>query len=526
MIKHFPEGKIPRENQKEALGLIEESLKLPKKFTVVRAPTGSGKSAIVATLVNFFSSTLNSSSYTVLSRKFLQTQYIEDFDSFTNFWGKSNYTCPIINASCSGCPADQLPGDGYRGFLKINCTGSKLGDKCPYISAKREASVKSNSLMNLEAFLSNPWGNRDIMIFDEAHILSDRMVSYYSLDLMLEILTMKKASELFKKAEGSRLSSSSEVISEILSIYTERLLELEEDGLTVPPELNRSLDLLKNPNLEWVIDTSNYSLVPVKPSKLLRDFLFSYANKVVLLSGTLSPNLLMEMGITNRNCTFIDMQSTFPSENHSIKYFPSMGSLNMKNLEKGLVKACVLIMDILSKQSGRGVIHSTSYKIVKHLRMWFEGPDVTEEGKKLSSRLLFHDSAKDLEKLLTEYKNTEGAVLVSPSLTEGFDGAGKLLEFQVLVKAPYPSLGDPRMAQYTKSEFGNILFQERAICTIIQTLGRGIRSPEDVCTSYVLDSNIAKLLRKGNTDSRFKKAVPNYMMEVWSNRDIVLDQES
>ena len=133
---HFPSGLTPRESQTKILRKLDSLLSSSstKKFVVLRAPTGSGKSAVCASVSNYFSS-LGMGSYLLCSRKYLQTQYMGDFSStYDNFWGKANYRCPLIAASCSGCPADTaIDPAGYMRFLRKNCTtrgpSSKLGDK-------------------------------------------------------------------------------------------------------------------------------------------------------------------------------------------------------------------------------------------------------------------------------------------------------------------------------------------------------------------------------------------------------------
>ena len=53
IIEFFPSKDIPRENQKNALLQIEDAIKNNKKFIIIQAPTGFGKSHIGATLAQF-----------------------------------------------------------------------------------------------------------------------------------------------------------------------------------------------------------------------------------------------------------------------------------------------------------------------------------------------------------------------------------------------------------------------------------------------------------------------------------------
>jgi superfamily II DNA or RNA helicase len=53
MIKHFPEHITPREPQIKALDFIDKSIAEGKRFIILEAPTGSGKSPIAVTLANW-----------------------------------------------------------------------------------------------------------------------------------------------------------------------------------------------------------------------------------------------------------------------------------------------------------------------------------------------------------------------------------------------------------------------------------------------------------------------------------------
>jgi Rad3-related DNA helicase len=173
-------------------------------------------------------------------------------------------------------------------------------------------------------------------------------------------------------------------------------------------------------------------------------------------------------------------------------------------------------MDLRLENLGkRGIIHTTSYALTEQLeqRYLLDTPVLPE--------IIFHTRKKNIDELLAIYKQTPGAVLFTPSLTEGFDGEGDLLEWQVLVKCPFPSLGDPRIKAFIKSKFGTTLFNERTVSTLIQTLGRGIRSSTDTCTSYILDRNASRLINKCcSTEGAHAHSVPHYMKTIWKDREI------
>ena len=74
---------------------------------------------------------------------------------------------------------------------------------------------------------------------------------------------------------------------------------------------------------------------------------------------------------------------------------------------------------------------------------------------------------------------------------EGIDLSGDLSRFQVMVKAPFPSLGDKRIKFIadTHSEMYSIM----TIMKIVQGAGRSVRSEDDYAVTYILDKNAERL---------------------------------
>lgn len=540
---YFPKGLTPRESQADILNKLDNLLSSSstKKFVVLRAPTGSGKSAVCASVSNYFSSR-GMGSYLLCSRKYLQSQYMGDFEStYDNFWGKANYRCPLIAASCAGCPADTaIDPAGYMRFLRKNCTtrgpNSKLGNKCPYIIARDKASASSASLLNFEAFMANsPTGHfskREIMLIDEAHNISDRAASFFEVKVPTWCKVPDSLSKLTYAKDDcrSRLTHKSKEVLDLLEKLQSKHDSLKNEGYPVPMEISSSIQYLSLPGVDWVYDVPRKTLVPVRVKELLDRFLFDYAEKVVLLSATLSPNLCKELGINSKNSTYLDVESDFPLDNNDIRIVPSIGKISANTLPARIYSmAKAIIIARYNNLYTRGVVHTVSYKLVEELKSEMDRV-LREEGESTTASpledlgFIFHTRDKNLDTLLEEYKSTPGSVLVTPSLSEGFDGRGDLLEWQVLAKCPFPHLGEPRVKSLMATDFGKVLYRERAISTLLQTIGRGLRSKEDKCITYILDKNIVDTLGKcsrknsehyTSTSEHFKKCWKRKFNEEW-----------
>ena len=87
--ENFPFQK-PRPNQLETISEIKKAVEMGYKYIVLEAGTGTGKSAMAATLASIYES-----SYILTVTKQLQDQYLEDFKNlgFKLVKGKSNFKC-------------------------------------------------------------------------------------------------------------------------------------------------------------------------------------------------------------------------------------------------------------------------------------------------------------------------------------------------------------------------------------------------------------------------------------------------
>lgn len=123
------------------------------------------------------------------------------------------------------------------------------------------------------------------------------------------------------------------------------------------------------------------------------------------------------------------------------------------------------------------VVHNChTYKIAKYI-----SDNIKDE------RLLFHSSDDRIDALNFHIKSKEPTVLVSPSFTEGIDLTGKLSRFQIIVKMPFPYMGD----NYVKEKMARVetWYNWQTLKTVIQSSGRSIRDYDDYAITYILDSD-------------------------------------
>ena len=151
--------------------------------------------------------------------------------------------------------------------------------------------------------------------------------------------------------------------------------------------------------------------------------------------------------------------------------------MSLKNIDNSLPKLCNAIKEILSQHKNeKGIIHCHSYNIAKYLK----------ENLK-DKRILTHDS-DNRDRVLWKHENgKQPTVLLTPSMSEGVDLKGDKARFQILCKVPYPYLGDKLVKK--RMNKWRWWYPLQTAKTVVQSVGRSIRSMDDHAVTYILDSD-------------------------------------
>jgi len=141
--------------------------------------------------------------------------------------------------------------------------------------------------------------------------------------------------------------------------------------------------------------------------------------------------------------------------------------------------------EIVDRYPGRRIlVHTVSYKLTEHIYQ----SDST-------GRMLTYWNAKERERVLAEFLDTDDGVLLAPSFERGVDLPGEDCEVIIIAKIPYPYLGDKQVKARLYSRGGQSWYAVQTIRTIAQMTGRGMRSAEDWCDAYILDGQFRRLWR-------------------------------
>lgn len=516
---HFPFD-IPRRGQQEVCKRIVNAYKKGKKYVILQAPTGSGKSVISHTISSYFASQ-GQKSYVLTSQKGLQDQYVSDFKKartpvFT-VKGAANYRCDLDRKrSC------------MVGVCKIN-KKHKKPCTCPYITARNKVYKDSvMSVLNYTYFLNMSvvankqhtdglpadkilQHKRGLLVLDEAHNVERELLNWAGLEVSMKLF---KAQDLKCPKIPNKSASDSAVIEWVRNSLIANLKNqyrslqasiatmdiddpvsqkesIQADFVdTIICTANRLLNQYDS-GVPVVIDNSGYGSVKLKPleaASYADEFVFDFGERVLMMSATiLNVNqFCSNLGISKKDVEYIEMPCLFPKQNRPIYDVSSkVGKINYTTMPTVKPKIKTYIKRILKQHKNeRGIIHTQSYDLAEYLY------------KEIDDPRLFIPKGIDRDQEIQDFLNDDefsDGVLLSPSLTEGIDLNGDLGKFCVVCKAPFASLGDPFIKK--RVELDPQWYQIETLRKFIQSCGRVTRSETDTSVTYVLDPAVSYLLR-------------------------------
>ena len=195
------------------------------------------------------------------------------------------------------------------------------------------------------------------------------------------------------------------------------------------------------------------------------------------------------LGLAHDQVKFIHVGSDFPVQNRPI-YPRNIAYLNYNNLHQQEVQANLAMeVDKLMTlhRNHKGIIHTTTYEQVNFIKQ-----NISEINKR---RLLQTDPDIPRDEVIAKHVNSiKPTVLISPSLYMGLDLKDDLSRFQIIIKVPYPYLGDRWINE--KRKINGQWYICHTALRLVQGYGRSIRSKEDYAVTYVLDSGFENFVKK------------------------------
>ena len=507
----------PRQSQIDAIAFaINSFLKSDKRFCIVEAGTGVGKSAVGLTIGRVLNIKYSpetdqdplKGTYFVTTQKILQEQYVKDFGlprgRMMSIKSSSNYKCRYHRGNSCG-ESKQLLRTAERSsrFFKT-CTMN-----CVYNQAKEAFLNSPESVVNFpylltEATYSGKIKPRNLLVLDEAHNIESELSRF------IEVSVSEWFSKKTLKAGWTKADTQFQAHKWISEVYYnkvhDRLKHIErmmskygglKDKLDEMMGFARQLDMLRShvdrlrmflkhyDKENWIVEFEDFkgkgkrriTFKPVDVSKFAQDYLFRLGNKVLMMSATILDReaFCQSLGIPADEVAFLSLPSPFPVENRPIVELP-VGPMNAKEIDNTLPKMAKVVKELLDTHSDdKGIIHCHTFKIAKYLWQYVE-----------SDRLLIHDTHDRDEVLQKHMQSDKPTVLLSPSMSEGVDLRDDCSRFQIICKIPYPYLGDKVVKKRMTKWPGWYPLQTAK--SIVQAVGRSIRSVDDHAVTYILDA--------------------------------------
>ena len=492
VLNYFPFEKA-RKHQLETISEILEAVDNGYKYIVLEAGTGTGKSAIAATLSRMFES-----SYVLTITKQLQDQYVRDFNDFSVVKGRSNFKCRLSNAGCDEGKC-VLEGHNCKYKIKEKVTGENTCSYYwqKYLALSSDVVISNYPYMFLELNYVGDFTKRSLMVCDEAHNIESMIMNQLKLEFsrqdLKEYIHFNLSKSRVNTLENGDFTTWMDFIEKIKQKYE---IELEKiSHLETKPDISRKILFIKNQNNacrrfisqialspdKWIFDYDRTAGVaqfkPLKIDSYAENTLFRYADVCLFMSATILDYELFAtwLGISADEIYPIRCKSPFDVSHNLIKTY---NQFNMTHdiLKKSAPRTIPTIKSILSNHlNEKGIIHTISNECRDFLI-----DNIND------SRLITHDTTNRAEVLEEFKKSTEALVLVSPSMNEGVDLPGDECRFQIIYKIPYPDLGDK---QTQMRAMDNAKWMDYKTClALVQTHGRGMRFEGDFCKTYMMDN--------------------------------------
>jgi Rad3-related DNA helicase len=518
----------------------------PEGTLVIDAPTGTGKS-LIAMWSSYILKEMGLRGYLITSDLTLQDQYESDIHRLGLRWpsirGVDNYECTVngLPFSLGDC---KLRGIGYEQAEKLDCYG-----QCEYLNNRRRAIDQPIALFNYSYWLIQrnyvedrmllegktvPFEQRDFVFFDEAHKVDEIVQNHFSprIDMSVvdrfsvanrfierndintdvatignvksivhRLMTVRNKADLFKEMQNFRgiakIYRKAATVAKGLANKRYKNQPMPRDWQAAMTTFDRLkdvyckfddyVDLIKEVGLEaMVIDQTDEEakFMCVEEQAMIQKYLHKKSGFKVFMSATIGDpkSYVKIMGI--KNAKFIRMDNTFNYDKSPV-VFINRHKLSMREKEASLPEVVKILDQILTKHKGqRGIIHSGSYAFSKYIY----------EHSKNAKRIIDYADSKSKKDALRNFKESDDKILMGPSILEGLDLKDDVSRFQIFFKVPYPSLGDPLIK--AKTEYSNEWYDWKTGISIMQGVGRSVRSEDDWAVTYVLDACFRSLINK------------------------------
>lgn len=462
------------------------------QLVVLSAPTGAGKSW----LAEATRQTLDVQGRYLTATKSLQDQILGAFDHAKVVKGRANYT-PLnvidgeweANPTCADCDKANTN----------SCTFCYDTDDCPYTVARDDGVEAELACLNYAYFFGecmspqSKFAGSQFLILDECHKVEDEILRHVSVSISPRT---QKWLGLGPPAKKTVESSWPAWFDYAIPLVERKLRTVK--GRSLPErrrreQLDRLAESLKNvqDDLDAYVYDYGRDYIQWKPitvEAIAPKVLWEKGKRFLAMSATVIPEHFVESLGYEGMWAPVFAPSTFPADRRPIYYCPS-ARMTKKDEDVAWPKVAEAVRGALELYpTGRALIHTHSYGLTKYLDEALVG---------IERPVFSYLTSTDRELAIVQYEETEDAVLLAPSLAEGYDAADDKCRLVILVKVMYPSLGDKQVsARLYRTKSGEFWYAGKTAEAVTQAAGRAMRHEEDSCTVLILDEMFGSFYSK------------------------------
>lgn len=530
-------GMLPKNGQLKIVNdILVEFLDCKVSNVILSAPTGIGKSIIGAIVSECLNQHNNSRTLMLMQSNVLVDQYESSFskysqDDFMTIKGTDNYICEYltkmsnIEAKASSCMIKKANDNIKENFCR----------KCAYLESREQAKTSKNLITNYAMFFvqkiltRSETYDRALTIYDEAHTFNDAFCNYMTIEasalsiqkifnqinkdcknqkdltyLSIKMLYGNISNAISNgKIDESNITVLLTSLNDFYGSCAEFYKQMSAYAADISDEIEYNNERAKYLRLKSrIVDFFQYKFenvidvnideksISIKPVFMFDFFEKNLASKYNLfMSATITEKMMKDTLKLQNKTSFIKIPPVYPKEAKSILFYNTrninFASLKDNSTIESIVTDIGNIIKNHSSMNESGIILVPSYKMIDDIKLGLRR-------LKLPVKIFIHTKDNKLTDVIDAFKDYQKpAVLLSPAIFEGIDFSDDTSRYQIIIKAPYPSLGDKRM-KLIANKYQDV-YRTITMMKIVQGIGRSVRNAEDWCMTYILDTNIKNL---------------------------------
>jgi Rad3-related DNA helicase len=495
---------------------FQKAVDSEKRFVGLCLPTGSGK-----TLIYMMAAKLAGLRTCVLtSTKALQDQLLADWadSGLFDVRGQRNYPCKELvfggRHFKKGTQTWQQGCDSGPCHSGYSCEYQPSG--CHYFDAMRKAKASNLVVTNYSYWMAihkyrdglEPF---DLLICDEAHNAEQELSSFLHIDLKaadIEGLLGTQAPASLDQEEWSKWArfQGMAINTQVENLKAQQSIVFSSETAHEIRELRKlyaELAGIGDMKGDWVIERKGKTVTfdPVWPAPYGESCLFIRTPKVILVSATIRKTTCEILGVPLDDLDFIERPSTFPVVRRPLVQVNAV-RVNHQASEEDMIHWVRRIDDIIEgRQDRKGIIHTVSYArrkfLMKHTKF---------------QHIMMTHVTENTPAVVKKFKEAKPPmILVSPSVTTGYDFPFEECRYQIIGKIPFPDNRSLVLQARCKvmKDYSNYL----AMQTLVQSYGRGMRAEEDLCEVLCVDDNLKWFI------FRHKEFAPKWFLDAYQAWD-------